>query len=99
MHPFLELEFQINDAGPKAIFATEETLEIVLLSVKSLNLPTSMVHLITLEKGPKKGTRTLGDLTDHGTMDWERLENEKSMRDRWVVLRHGISWGSPPLLP
>lgn len=81
-----ELSYQISDTGAKAILAVEETLDNVLRCVKSLGLPTSMVFLISLEKGPKSGVRTLGDLLQYGEMEWERMSTEAEMHNRSVYL-------------
>lgn len=78
----LELSYQIKDTGAKAVFAVEETLELVLQCVKKLGLSKSIVYLVSLEKGPKNGVRTLGDLLEFGEMDWERLTTEEAMHNR-----------------
>ncbi|EJD02554.1 acetyl-CoA synthetase-like protein [Fomitiporia mediterranea MF3/22] len=83
-----ELSYQIKDTGAKAIFAVQETLDLVLNCVDALGLPRSMVYLITLEKSSEKGVRTLGNLLDFGEMDWERLTTEEAMRSRIAALNY-----------
>ena len=60
------------------------TLQLALKCVKALNLPKSMVYLITLEENSNAGVRTLGNLLNYGEMGWERLTTEDGMRDRFA---------------
>ena len=64
------------------ILAGPECLENALRSAESAGLAKSSVYLITLEKGPVKGVRTLGDLMAHGEMEWEKIKDEETMKRR-----------------
>ena len=81
-----ELAYQIKDTGSKVILAGKETLETALRSVKDVGLPSSSIYLITLDKGPISGVRTLGDLLLFGELEWERISSHDEMKRRCVLL-------------
>lgn len=72
----------MKDCGAKVLFVEEETLAPILACCKSLDIPKSQVYLMTMEKGPKLGMKTLGDLLCYGEMDWDRFTTHREMRER-----------------
>lgn len=80
--PCLEISYQIGDCGAKVLFAADNTLDKVLECSRGLGMSDSQVYLLTLEKGPKRGIRTLGDLLEFGEMDWERITDKRLLQNR-----------------
>lgn len=77
----------MKDTRANVILAGPECLENALKSARLASLPQSAaVYLITLERGPVKGVRTLGDLMAHGEMEWEKIKDEETMKRRYAAL-------------
>lgn len=78
------MAYQIKDTKTRVILAGPACLDNALRGAKLAGLPKSSVYLITLEKGPVKGVKTLSDLMANGEMDWEKITDVESMKRRCV---------------